>query len=134
LEIRNFFINSSAQYRQPRTISSLSQRCHFSTTGQNIFQPSGIIGEAEINHLKAREEERLQSRAFNASLYSASGIRTPRYDWRSRASSRTRLAMAGKYHDEPDLNIRRIAPPQVHVQTGELFSEEIKTYADRYVA
>jgi hypothetical protein len=134
LEIRNFFINSSAQYRQPRCTSSLSQRCRFSTTGPSIIQPSDFIGEAEINHLIAREDQWPESRALNARFYSASSIGTPRYDWRSRAFSRTRLAMAGEYYDGPDLNIRRIAPPQVPVQMGEPFSEEIQKYADRYVA
>ena len=139
LGIRNFFVNSSVHCREPRNVVSPSQRCQFSTTAQNDFQPSDIVGGAEVSHLTTEEEERSQSRDFYASLNSASDTSTPRYDWRLRASSRMRpaMALAGKGHDGHNSHRqtpKRILPPQIHVHRGEPFYEEIKAYSDRYVA
>lgn len=136
LGIRNFFTNTSIEPNQP---SPLSQRSHFSTSFHNQFGPSVIAHGAQIRHLTAAEQEWLQDESVQTYTTSSVDTPTPRFDWRLRSSSRLQKekTLAGEdveKHDPRRRTLHRIAPPQINVQKGEPFYEEICAYSDRYGA
>lgn len=135
LGIHNFFVNTSAHYHEPCSISPLSHRVHFSTISQNNFRPSRTISGTGSLHFAAYEEGQLQGTAG----LSAPDATVARYDWRMRASSRIRRGktLAGEDHDRYTSYsqvVKRIPPPQIGAQKGEPFYEEINAYSKRYVS
>lgn len=74
------------------------------------------------------ESDWLQDRDVVLPTFNRDHVPPPRFDWRMRASSRTRknVKLEGS-----KLKIRRHAPPVIDVKMGQPFFEEINAYQER---
>lgn len=133
--IREFFLSSSLRV-QGNHGSFRSNRPRFSAPAHTSLAFS-TTAKVTPNHFGAMENDWLQERDALASTFNPNHTPTPRFDWRMRAASRTRkdLTLAGEdvaKHDPSRRYLRRVAPPQINVQPGQPFYEEINAYSQRY--
>ena len=134
LTIHNFFTSSYFRVVKPsgNSISlPIVHRTRYSSYGtswppsdgsQHRIQPKDIFAESDW----------LQDRDVVLPTFNKDYVAPPRFDWRMRASSRTRKDV--KLEGRKQLNARRIrrhAPPVMDVQIGQPFFEEINAYQER---
>lgn len=134
LTIREFFTSSGFHAASsPKNSSSLPilHRARYSNYG-TAWPPTNSSRRRLQPKDTSTESDWLQERDILLPTFDRDHVPPPRFDWRMRASSRTRKGV--KLEGQKQRNTRRIkrhAPPVMDVQMGQPFFEEINAYQER---